>query len=872
MSAASRAWGRMTAYWRGHVLLRDGLPACLLTWVLCDYGQAPILNDGFIFPSRHVTALTFSLILGLPLIFRRSRPEPAAQSFVAICLAQLLIGPTLLICDALGLIMLYSVITYGPRKQGRRYALTGFSLVALAALLNALAYNFGPLLEFLRIPGFSETANHGIRPACAPSSGRGPSDCLPNTILRFAIYLSGYALLLLLVIILAHWNRARRQSLDAMRKRNEAIEYRQREQDRLAASAERARIARDMHDLVAHTLSIVIVQSDAGRYAGAKDPALALKVMETIRREAGRALRDLDGLFGSFADAGRTDDGHTERTQPPSDSRKAQTNNPSPADAMNASTSRRPTDTYAPAGRLQTPDKPARTSTREEATGKYSYTAIDGLVRQARTASPDLRLERTFEGTPEPDELSAEASLVAYRCVQEALSNIRKHAGTNAHAVIHEHWSARDVRISISDDGRGGASRLEAPDHHGYGLLGMRERVEAIGGSVQAGPLAGGGFLVEALIPFGSQPNPTMTPSETVAGTEQPPGTSTGPLKVRPQDTKAALVSASPYQANPIERLSAWAGRHYLLVDAFLLVPFLLLMTVSDTSFFALDTNLWEQGNMVPTAAVAAESACLALPLVLRRRTPNLSAAVIATVGAVELIAVPWLGSVNLLVLVSIYSATAYGRGRTRIWVPATVVTELALMYLRLRVEVLYGSTTLLAWAMGERPGPAVSKNGSPAAIAGGILAVSAICCTCALVLGLWRRVSGSSILLLQEREEALRQGEAQRRRLAANAERARIGADIQAEVSATLSRVIAGADAGIALIVRKRRDDSTIPADDVDQAFETIGQEGRAALARMRQLLDILRQSGSSDADHKTDQASSGLRLHPVGRSGDGS
>ncbi|RBP97134.1 hypothetical protein CRD60_08435, partial [Bifidobacterium aemilianum] len=141
----------------------------------------------------------------------------------------------------------------------------------------------------------------------------------------------------------------------------------------------------------------------------------------------------------------------------------------------------------------------------------------------------------------------------------------------------------------------------------------------------------------------------------------------------------------------------------------------------------------------------------------------------------------------NLLVLVSIYSATAYGRGRTRIWVPATVVTELALMYLRLRVEVLYGSTTLLAWAMGERPGPAVSKNGSPAAIAGGILAVSAICCTCALVLGGWRRVSGSSILLLQEREEALRQGEAQRRRLAGNAERARIGADIQAEVSATL-------------------------------------------------------------------------------------
>lgn len=88
------------------------------------------------------------------------------------------------------------------------------------------------------------------------------------------------------VIIMALWQRARNATLAAMRERNASIVAKEAEETRIAALAERARIARDMHDVVAHTLSTIIVQSDGGRYAGAHDLAIAKHTMGTIRHEA----------------------------------------------------------------------------------------------------------------------------------------------------------------------------------------------------------------------------------------------------------------------------------------------------------------------------------------------------------------------------------------------------------------------------------------------------------------------------------------------------------------------------------------------------------------------------------------------------------
>ena len=108
-------------------------------------------------------------------------------------------------------------------------------------------------------------------------------------------------------VIVAFWQRARLATVCMMRERNEAIAARDQNERDIAALAERARIARDMHDVVAHTLSIIIVQSDGGRYAGTHDPAVARNTMETIRHESERALHDMQRLLGVFGGSPHAD-------------------------------------------------------------------------------------------------------------------------------------------------------------------------------------------------------------------------------------------------------------------------------------------------------------------------------------------------------------------------------------------------------------------------------------------------------------------------------------------------------------------------------------------------------------------------------------
>ena len=108
-------------------------------------------------------------------------------------------------------------------------------------------------------------------------------------------------------VIVAFWQRARLATVRMMRERHEAIAARDQDERDIAALAERARIARDMHDVVAHTLSIIIVQSDGGRYAGTHDPAVARNTMETIRHESERALHDMQRLLGVFGGSPHAD-------------------------------------------------------------------------------------------------------------------------------------------------------------------------------------------------------------------------------------------------------------------------------------------------------------------------------------------------------------------------------------------------------------------------------------------------------------------------------------------------------------------------------------------------------------------------------------
>ncbi len=202
----------------------------------------------------------------------------------------------------------------------------------------------------------------------------------------------------------------------------------------LAARDERSRIAREMHDVVAHGLSVIVVQADGARYAAAKDPDVAVGTLETISATGREALTEMRRLLGLL---------------------------------------------------------------REGDTGVAPQPGLDDvrhLVDEARAAGM-----RVAADLPEPaPDVPDGVGLAAYRIVQEALTNVRKHAGPDA-AVDVRVAVDRGVAIDVRDDGRGAAARAEG---RGLGLVGMRERAAVHGGTLEAGPAPGGGFAVSARLPL----------------------------------------------------------------------------------------------------------------------------------------------------------------------------------------------------------------------------------------------------------------------------------------------------------------------------------------------------------------------------------
>lgn len=202
----------------------------------------------------------------------------------------------------------------------------------------------------------------------------------------------------------------------------------------LAAQDERARIAREMHDVVAHGLSVMVVQADGARYAAEKDPDLAVETLATIADTGRGALTEMRRLLGLL----RSGDTGV-RPQP---------------------------------GLVDLPH----------------------LVEEARAVGMSLDADLP---DPVPD-VPEGVGLAAYRIVQEALTNVRKHAGPGA-AVRLRVQVGSDIEVEVVDDGRGASSY---DDGRGHGLVGMRERAALHGGTVSAGPATGGGFAVSARLPL----------------------------------------------------------------------------------------------------------------------------------------------------------------------------------------------------------------------------------------------------------------------------------------------------------------------------------------------------------------------------------
>jgi signal transduction histidine kinase len=214
-----------------------------------------------------------------------------------------------------------------------------------------------------------------------------------------------------------------------------SVRQRQRYQASLeerAAAAERARIAREMHDIVAHNLSVMIALADGAAFAAERAPAQSASAMEAVAATGRQALGEMRGLLGVLRDGESTGE-------------------------------------LAPQPGMH---------------------QIDRLVGQVRTAG--LPVAVAVEG--DVRELPAGAQLTVFRVVQEALTNALKHAGPEAQALVRLRYDAGGVDVEISDNGAG--LRSAAQNATGLGLNGMRERAAVYGGTIEAGPLPAGGWRV----------------------------------------------------------------------------------------------------------------------------------------------------------------------------------------------------------------------------------------------------------------------------------------------------------------------------------------------------------------------------------------
>jgi signal transduction histidine kinase len=230
--------------------------------------------------------------------------------------------------------------------------------------------------------------------------------------------------------------RLRRQSERALTLRTVALERDQDKRARAAVAEERARIARELHDVVAHAISVVVVQSRGGRKVLDRDPDAARTAFDSIERTGEQALGEMRRLLGMLRD----DD--VERSRAP----------------------------------------------------QPSLDRLESLAEEMRASGLPVELE--IQGAPNGIPPGIDVS--GYRIVQEALTNVLKHAGP-AVARVDVRYSADSVEIDVIDDGRGG---LTAPGT-GNGLVGIRERVAIVGGEIEAGPVPDGGFAVHVRLPYG---------------------------------------------------------------------------------------------------------------------------------------------------------------------------------------------------------------------------------------------------------------------------------------------------------------------------------------------------------------------------------
>jgi signal transduction histidine kinase len=385
---------------RRRILLVDGslAAATVLVELLLTAILRPDLRQ-----TGLAAAVGWSALCALPIVIRRAAPWPS----VAACLIVLTAIAVARVCPMSHLVS-FIVVSY---STAARFAVRPAVIAGLLLWLPVIAVN----------------AALGPDAADTQAGTDGPAGYL----------IANNVLMALVLFFVGRTVHSRRTSTRALRERAAPAEMNQRALALHAVADERRRIARELHDVVAHHISVIGVLATGARRVLRRRPDDADEALETIADTSRTTLREMRRLL----DVLRADDD---------------------------------------------PDA--------QLTPQPGLAGIEALVEQVREAGLATRLQ--VEGAPVP--LEAGVALTVYRIVQEALTNALKHAAA-AQATVRLCFDAGGLTVQVSDDGRGPSSHSGAGV--GHGLVGMRERVALYGGTLSTGHRPGGGFMVDARLP-----------------------------------------------------------------------------------------------------------------------------------------------------------------------------------------------------------------------------------------------------------------------------------------------------------------------------------------------------------------------------------
>jgi signal transduction histidine kinase len=757
-----------------HRLLCDIISSALLAFFV-DAMDISTESVGLLFAQPYHESV-WGVLLCLPLIARHRWPDICAAGEIIVVILQILLGPPFMTFDAIALIALYDALVLGDQRFQVLWTMCAAIFPLLSLFCALYTWDHGPLL----------TPWDGTKAARDAQRSMG----FGHTSLVSLIVLS--EITSLAVMAFARFRRANREQSRLIAQSNQALSSSVREKEQAARLAEHARIARDMHDMIAHTLSVIIAQADGGRFAGPTNPKLALSTMQTIERET---LQSLDSMHQLLQ---------------PSDS-----------------------DFSTSSSEIE----------RELSRNLPSYVRIDRLVHEAQTVSNgQLSIHRTVIGRP-PSDLEEKRGMVLYRMIEEGLSNIRKHAIPADHVVnvtIEETWPADptgSAHVTITDDGNG----IAHSSHPGYGLIGMRERLSSIGGTLNSGPLdpaTDHGFILDAQFPVSSRSEQLHAPDH----------------DAHSHTLSASSISKTGHHTQPrtslFEKISNWSLAHVWLIDTLctiLLIGFELFACIAIVIEEKWPAIVFQIASLIATG----------LPLAWRRSSAELCARISSTSLATAIALTPFISATPTLIwvmfcccinsLIALNSVLLYSPRRTIPWVRPACAAIIALATAAIMVYGREGTGDTTPAS--PDPDPRVQIMLS-------LMWLISFSLTVALVafLARARREKGDNLVLLQHQRSALLTERNEATTVAARREREHVYAMIHEDIHSTLQHVLHCVQKALPRLEEIAQHEHTTSAEraEIASLFADISSAGRQALSQTRELLGVLRRNEEEkDAQH---------------------